>query len=54
LDYKIIKKIAKPEGYDEDAVAQAEDGDSPPAQVPEITYLAGRIYLDVNNRWVYE
>lgn len=55
IDYKNIKEIAKPEGFDEDApVAESEEGgDGGPKQV-NITYVAGRLYLDTNNRWVYE
>lgn len=57
MDYKNIKEIAKPEGFEEDAPAGGEDGAASDEQAiagPTITYLAGRIYLDENNRWVYE
>jgi hypothetical protein len=53
LDYKNVKTIQKPEGFDEDAAPGGEDGDAS-ANVPSITYLAGRIFLDTNGRWVYE
>ncbi len=54
VDYKNIKTIEKPEGFDEDAPVNVEEGEAPPARV-ELTYVAGRIYLDESTgRWVYE
>lgn len=44
IDYKNIKEIEKPEGFDEDAPFDEENDD--PASKPSITYVAGRIYLD--------
>ena len=53
LDYKILKTVEKPEGFDEDAQAAAsEEGEAPPPRV-DLTYIAGRIYFD-GSRWVYE
>lgn len=52
LDYKHIKHIEKPEGFEEDAPINEEEED--PAARPTITYVAGRIFLDKNGRWVYE
>lgn len=52
LDYKHIKHIEKPEGFDEDAPANEEEED--PQARNTITYVAGRIFLDRNGRWVYE
>lgn len=45
VDYKNIKSIEKPEGFDEDAPVNAEDGGEIPPRV-EMTYLAGRIYFN--------
>ena len=54
IDYSNIKKIEKPEGFDEDAPVNAEEGEAPPPRV-EITYVAGRIFYDESSgRWVYE
>lgn len=54
IDYQYIKLVEKPEGFDEDApVASSEEGTEPAAS-PSITYVAGRIFLEKNNRWVYE
>ncbi len=54
IDYKNIKTVEKPEGFDEDAPVTVEEGEGPPPRV-EITYVAGRIYLEeTSNRWVYE
>ena len=54
IDYKNIKSVEKPEGFDEDAPVTVEEGETPPPRV-ELTYVAGRIYLDeATNRWVYE
>ena len=54
IDYKNIKSVEKPEGFDEDAPVAVEEGEAPPPRV-EITYVAGRIYLEeTTNRWVYE
>ena len=50
VDYKKIKDIEKPEGFDEDA-APDENNEEP---IPTITYVAGRLFLDTNGRWVYE
>ena len=57
IDYKNIKSIEKPEGFDEDAPVTAEEGQNQEeleAQLPTITYVAGRIFLDASGRWVYE
>lgn len=53
IDYKVIKQIEKPEGFDEDA--PVEEGVDP-NEVPrtEVVYVAGRLFFDTNNRWVYE
>ena len=48
IDYKKIKDIDKPEGWTEEA---EEEGDGPRK---EITYVAGRLFLERNGRWVYE
>jgi len=54
IDYKNIKTIEKPEGFDEDAPVNVEEGEAPPPRV-EITYVAGRLYFDEGKtRWVYE
>lgn len=53
LDYKKIKEIEKPEGFDEDAPLAEEENEDPAAK-PFITYVAGRIFMDTNGRWVYE
>ncbi len=46
--------MQKPEGFDEDGpIPEAEEG-AEKVEQPGIIYLAGRIYLDSNNRWVYE
>lgn len=52
VDYKKIKEIEKPEGFDEDAPFDEENED--PANKPSITYVAGRVFLDKTGRWVYE
>lgn len=52
IDYKKLKEIEKPEGFDEDAQIDEENED--PAAKPFITYVAGRIFMDTNGRWVYE
>lgn len=52
VDYKNVKHIEKPEGFDEDAPIDEENED--PNSKPKITYVAGRIFLDKNGRWVYE
>jgi hypothetical protein len=44
VDYKKIKEIEKPEGFDEDAPFDEENED--PANKPSITYVAGRLFLD--------
>lgn len=54
LDYSNIKKVPKPEGFDEDAPINADEGNEDAQAAPQLTYLAGRIFLDTNNRWVYE
>ena len=51
LDYKNFKDIPKPEGFNED-LAHEEGADESGA--PSLSYLVGRIFLDHNNRWVYE
>jgi hypothetical protein len=53
IDYKKIKEIEKPDNFDEDAVVEDENPDEP-VQKPFITYVAGRLFLDKNGRWVYE
>jgi hypothetical protein len=35
-------------------VPPAEDGAAEVQEAPTLTYLAGRIFLDKNGRWVYE
>jgi hypothetical protein len=50
IDYKKIKDIEKPEGFDEDAPVD-EESEEPK---PTITYVAGRLFLDKSGRWVYE
>lgn len=52
VDYKKIKEIEKPEGFDEDAPVDEENED--PENRPSITYVAGRIFLEKSGRWVYE
>ena len=52
VDYKKIKQIEKPEGFDEDAPVDEENADQ--SQKPTITYIAGRLFLERNGRWVYE
>jgi hypothetical protein len=52
VDYKKIKEIEKPEGFDEDAPFDEENED--PTNKPAITYVAGRVFLDHTGRWVYE
>jgi hypothetical protein len=44
VDYKKIKEIEKPEGFDEDAPIDEENEDA--ANRPSITYVAGRIFLE--------
>ena len=51
IDYTKIKTIEKPEGFDEDAPVDEENPDEPR---PYLTYIAGRMFLDRNGRWVYE
>lgn len=54
IDYKKIQSIEKPEGYEEDAPVE-EDPDT--GEIPErneLTYVAGRIFMDTHGRWVYE
>ncbi len=51
IDYKKIKEIEKPDGFDEDAPIDEENPDD---VKPTITYVAGRLFLDRNGRWVYE
>ena len=51
IDYTKIKSIEKPDGFDEDAPIDEENQDEPR---PTITYVAGRLFLDKNGRWVYE
>jgi len=54
IDYKNIKQIEKPEGFDEDAPVTVEEGEPIPPRV-ELTYVAGRIFLDeTTGRWIYE
>jgi hypothetical protein len=54
VDYKMIKSIEKPEGFEEDVTAEEdpETGVVPPRN--EIIYIAGRVFMDKNGRWVYE
>jgi hypothetical protein len=53
IDYKVIKQIEKPEGFDEDApVEEGVDPNENPRN--EIVYVAGRLFYDTNGRWVYE
>jgi len=52
VDYKKIKEIEKPEGFDEDAPFDEENEDI--ANKPTITYVAGRLFLNNEGRWVYE
>ena len=51
IDYKRIKEIEKPEGFDEDAPLE-EDADH--SAIPSLSYVAGRLFLERNGRWVYE
>lgn len=50
----MIKQIEKPEGFEEDAPVEEdpETGEIPPRN--EIIYIAGRIFMDKNGRWIYE
>lgn len=50
IDYKKIKEIEKPDGFDEDAPIEEDNQD----EKPSITYVAGRLFLERNGRWVYE
>ena len=52
VDYKKIKDIEKPEGFDEDAPVEDPTEDQP--ERPYVTYVAGRLFLERNGRWVYE
>lgn len=56
LDYKIIKDIEKPEGFDEDAPIDEEQvgDDGEPLPRTEAVYVAGRIFLDQSGKWIYE
>lgn len=56
IDYKVIKTIEKPEGFEEDVPfdeAALEPNELPPAR-NECVYVAGRLFFDTNGRWVYE
>jgi hypothetical protein len=50
----MIKNVEKPEGFEEDPPVEEDPdtGDIPPRT--EIVYVAGRIFMDTNGRWVYE
>lgn len=56
LDYKNIKKIDIPEGFEEEVPADDDDDvdENAPKKRNELVYLAGRLFLDKNGRWVYE
>lgn len=51
LDYSLIEKIEKPENYE--PTYQKEDEEGEPLQNP-LTYLHGRMYMDEQERWVFE
>ena len=54
VDYKKIRDIEKPEGFEEDAQGEEdpETGEQPLRN--ELVYIAGRLFFDTNERWVYE
>ena len=54
IDYKKLNTIEKPEGFEEDAPTEEdpETGESQPRN--ELIYVAGRIFMDSSERWVYE
>ncbi len=58
LDYSQITKIEKPEGFEEEeAPPEPEEGEEGDAQAKprnELLYLAGRLFQDENDRWIYE
>lgn len=51
IDYTKIKSVEKPDMFDEDAPIDEENYDD---SRTTITYVAGRLFLDKNGRWVYE
>lgn len=54
VDYAQINKIEKPEGFEEDAAPEeVEEGEEEKPRV-SLQYVAGRLFLDDNGRWVYE
>lgn len=53
IDYKKIKEVEKQEGFDEDAPVEENPDEEPQPRV-ELVYVAGRIFMDKNGRWVYE
>lgn len=59
IDYKNIKQVEKPEGFSDEDAQAPNDGDNNgdntnESSLTSVTYIAGRIFLDKNNRWVYE
>lgn len=55
IDYKLIKQVEKPEGFDEDLPLEEgiDPNDAPPRV--EIVYIAGRLFYEKQSgRWVYE
>ena len=54
LDYKKIASVETPEGYEEDIPAEDDEEENAPKKRNELVYLAGRLFLDTNGRWVYE
>lgn len=51
LDYSLVEKIEKPEGYEPTYQAEEEEGE--PRQNP-LTYLHGRLYFTEEKTWVFE
>jgi hypothetical protein len=52
LDYKLIKKIQLPEGFEEDLPVEAEEGQEAPPR-KSASYFGGRIFK-VGDNWIYE
>jgi len=54
VDYKKIKEIEKPDEFDEDAPVEEDPDEEEPKPRTEVIYVAGRLFLQPNGRWVYE
>jgi len=52
IDYRQVKKIELPEGFEEDVAVEVEEGEEAPPR-KAATYFAGRLFKE-GEEWLYE